>query len=78
MSENVGSCHSAVPAPITKYKDLSVNEEEVFGTGVLQNPNSLSNDDLEDGQDGAEVNATQNDSTTDNSSNEEDYGTDYH
>ena len=38
MSENAGSCHSAVPAPVTKYQDLSVNQEEVFGTGVLQNP----------------------------------------
>ena len=68
ISENV-----AVPAPVTKYQDLSVTQEEVFGTGVLQNPNSINEDDLEDG---AEVNATQNDSTTDNSSDEEDYGTD--
>lgn len=73
MSENAGSCHSAVPAPVTKYQDLSVNQEEVFGTGVLQNPNSISEDDLEDG---VEVNATQNDSSTDNSSDEEDCGTD--
>lgn len=73
MSEKVGSCHSAVPAPVTKYQDLSVNQEEVFGTGVFQNPNSLSDDDLEDG---TEVNARQNDSTADSSSEEEDYGTD--
>ena len=50
-----------------------MSQEEVFGTGVLQNPNSISEDNLEDG---AEVNATQNDSTTDNSSDEEDYRTD--
>lgn len=73
MSEKVGSCHSAVPAPVNKYQDLSVNQEEVFGTGVFQNPNSLSDDDLEDG---TEVNARQNDSTADSSSEEEDYGTD--
>ena len=73
LSEKVGSCHSSVPAPVTKYQDMSVNQEEVFGTGVIQNPNTLSDDDLEDG---AEVNARQNDSTADSSSEEEDYGTD--
>ena len=73
MSEKVGSCHSTVPAPVTKYQDLSVDQEEVFGTGVLQNPNSFSDDDLEDG---AEVNARQNDSTADSSSENGDYGTD--
>ena len=61
MSEKVGS-----------YQDLSVDQEEVFGTGVLQNPNSFSDDDLEDG---AEVNARQNDSTADSSSEDGDYGT---
>ena len=73
MSEKDGSCHSAVPSPVTKYQDLPVNQEEVFGTGVFQNPNSFSDDDLEDG---VEVSARQNDSTADSSSEEEDYGTD--
>ena len=50
-----------------------MNQNEVFGTGVFQNPNSFSDDDLEDG---SEVNARQNDSTADSSSEEEDYGTD--
>lgn len=73
ISEKVGSCHSAVPVPVTEYHDLSMDQEEVFGTGVFQNPNSFSDDDLEDG---AEVNARENDSTGDSSSEEEEYGTD--
>ena len=59
--------------PVTKYQDLSVNQNEVFGTGVFQNPNSFNDVGLEDG---AEVDARQNDSTADCSSEEEDYGTD--
>ena len=72
-TEDRGSCNSAVPAPVTKYQDFLVNQNEVFGTGVFQNPNSFSDDDLGDG---AEVNARQNDSTADSRSEEEDYGTD--
>ena len=71
ISENVGSCHS--PLPVTQYQDLTVDQEEVFGTGMIQNPNSFSDDDSEDNTDAT---ARETDSTAESASEDGDCGTD--
>ena len=73
MSEKVGLGHSPVPAPVNRHQEFSVDQEEIFGTGVFQNSNSFSDDDLEDG---ADVDARGKDSTMDSSSEDGNYGTD--
>ena len=73
LSDKEGTSHSPVPVPVTQYQDLSVDQEEIFGTRMIQNPNGLSDDNLEDGPD---VIDPENDSTTDSSSEDGDYGTD--
>lgn len=72
FSDKVGSCHSQVPVPVTHYQDLSVSQEEVFGTGMIQNGSGFSDDDSEDGTD---VDACENESTG-SSSEDGDYGID--
>lgn len=73
LSDKEATSHSPVPVPVTQYQDLSVDQEEIFGTGMIQNPNSLSDDNLEEGPD---VIDPENDSTTDSSSEDGDYGAD--